>query len=112
MERHLQSVPDASRWGTGKMDRFSAELFDLMIRYFCVEHGHCLKSLIEDFERGVINHALEETHWNQRRAAQILGVKYTTLNSKVIKLGLHNHHEPFPRWTMSPTGNDRKSFNS
>jgi transcriptional regulator with GAF, ATPase, and Fis domain len=48
----------------------------------------CLKSLISDFERDVIGYVLKETGWNQRRAARILGVKYTTLNHKVIKLGL------------------------
>lgn len=103
---------DASRWGPGKMDRFSAELFDLMIRHFCVEHGHCLKSLIEDFERGIINLALEKTHWDQRRAAQILGVKYTTLNYKVFKLGLQGPREPFAHWSMTPSGSDGKSVHS
>lgn len=107
-----KQYPDLGRSEPDKQDRFTAELFDLLIRHFCVEHGHCLKSLIKDFERGVINHVLEETHWNQRRAARILGVKYTTLNYKVIKLGLHGPHEPFAHWSMTSSGNGGKSAHS
>ena len=109
MSKHY---PDALRPEPGQMDRFSTDLFDLLIRHFCLEHGHCLKSLIDDFERGVINYALEETHWNQRRAAQILGVKYTTLNYKVIKLGLQSPREPFAHWSMTPPRSDGKSVHS
>jgi transcriptional regulator with GAF, ATPase, and Fis domain len=69
--------------------RFMNELFDLVVRHFCLYHHACLKDLREEFERQLVGHVLETTRWNQRRAARILGVKYTTLNHKIFKLGLN-----------------------
>jgi|GEM_PF-4587945 len=83
-----QQVPLRAAASPETRERFSAELLDLIVRYFCRDRSLCLKSLISDFERDVIGYVLKETGWNQRRAARILGVKYTTLNHKVIKLGL------------------------
>jgi transcriptional regulator with GAF, ATPase, and Fis domain len=79
-------------------DKFSAELFDLIVRHFCLDRAVCLKALMEQFEKELIVHVLDETHWNQRRTARILGVKYTTLNYKILKLGLNSpgiDHEPW-----------------
>jgi len=36
----------------------------------------------------LIRQALQRTHGNQRRAAQLLGVKVTTLNCKIKRLGI------------------------
>jgi two-component system, NtrC family, response regulator HydG len=47
-----------------------------------------LKSLIEAYERRVIEEALHATHGNQRRAARALGVLPTTLHEKMKRLGL------------------------
>lgn len=74
-------------------ERFSAELLDLIVRYFCRDRSLGLKTLVADFERDVIGFVLKETGWNQRKAARILGVKYTTLNHKVIKHGLLTQRE-------------------
>jgi DNA-binding NtrC family response regulator len=47
-----------------------------------------LKSLVEAYERRVIEDALRATQGNQRRAASALGVLPTTLHEKMKRLGL------------------------
>jgi hypothetical protein len=93
--RNFQMHPKESRptapphWKAEQSrDRFSAELFDLITRHFCLDNSFCLKGVMEEFEKEIISHVLGETHWNQKKAAQILGVKHTTLNYRVRKLGL------------------------
>ena len=43
---------------------------------------------IKSFEIDMIRHALYLTNNNQRVAAQMLGINYTTLNSKVKRYGI------------------------
>ena len=43
---------------------------------------------IKNIEIDMIRHALFLTHNNQRVAAQMLGINYTTLNSKVKRYGI------------------------
>jgi DNA-binding NtrC family response regulator len=52
-----------------------------------------LKSRLLAYERELITAALAETHGNQRRAAQRLGILPTTLHEKMKRLGLRA--EPF-----------------
>ncbi len=47
-----------------------------------------LKRLVEDYERRLIQDALERVGGNQRRAAAELGVLPTTLNEKMRRLGM------------------------
>ena len=47
-----------------------------------------LKTLVEEFERGIIVSALQATGGNQRRAAFALGLLPTTLHEKMKRLGL------------------------
>jgi DNA-binding NtrC family response regulator len=47
-----------------------------------------LKSLVEDYERRLIEQALERARGNQRRAAAELGCLPTTLNEKMRRLGM------------------------
>jgi len=44
--------------------------------------------VVEDFETHLILQALEQTHWNKNRAAQLLGMNRTTLLEKIKKKGL------------------------
>ena len=53
-----------------------------------------LKQLVEDYERRLIQGALERTAGNQRRAAADLGVLPTTLNEKMRRLGLRACDHP------------------
>jgi DNA-binding NtrC family response regulator len=47
-----------------------------------------LKKLVEDYERRLIEDALERAKGNQRRAAAELGCLPTTLNEKMRRLGM------------------------
>jgi DNA-binding NtrC family response regulator len=47
-----------------------------------------LQEEVQRFESELIRQALQRTHGNQRRAAQLLGVKVTTLNFKIKRLGI------------------------
>jgi two-component system response regulator HydG len=47
-----------------------------------------LKSLVEEYEKGVIEQALRAANWNQRRAARALGVLPTTLHEKMKRFGM------------------------
>jgi DNA-binding NtrC family response regulator len=47
-----------------------------------------LKSLVTQYERQLIESALEAASGNQRRAASALGVLPTTLHEKMKRLGL------------------------
>jgi DNA-binding NtrC family response regulator len=56
--------------------------------------GLCFRDVVEDFETDLILQALEQTHWNKNRAAQLLGLNRTTLIEKIKKKGLEP--EPAP----------------
>ena len=47
-----------------------------------------LQEEVQRYETELIRHALLRTRGNQRRAAQLLGVKVTTLNCKIKRLGI------------------------
>ncbi len=47
-----------------------------------------LKTMLDAYERRIIEEALHRTRGNQRRAAQALGVLPTTLHEKMKRLGL------------------------
>ncbi len=50
--------------------------------------GPSLKTLVESYERRIIEEALRAANGNQRRAARALGVLPTTLHEKMKRLGL------------------------
>jgi DNA-binding NtrC family response regulator len=50
--------------------------------------GLSFHQLVDRFEADLIRQALEETHWNKNRAAQMLGLNRTTLLEKIKKKGL------------------------
>jgi DNA-binding NtrC family response regulator len=47
-----------------------------------------LQEEVQRYETELIRDALQRTRGNQRRAAQLLGVKVTTLNCKIKRLGI------------------------
>ena len=52
-------------------------------------NGHLgLQEEVQRYESELIRHALQRTGGNQRRAAKLLGVKVTTLNCKIKRLGI------------------------
>lgn len=57
-----------------------------------------LKSLVNQYERQLIESALEASDGNQRRAASALGVLPTTLHEKMKRLGLLRRSDGFEIW--------------
>lgn len=59
-----------------------------------VKHRVRLHDEVQRFEIALINSALNRSHGNQTKAAQILGIKLTTLNSKIkrYKIALNGFH--------------------
>jgi DNA-binding NtrC family response regulator len=51
-------------------------------------HRFGLQEEVQRFESELIRNALQRTRGNQRRAAKLLGVKVTTLNCKIKRLGI------------------------
>jgi DNA-binding NtrC family response regulator len=47
-----------------------------------------LQEEVQRYESELIREALQRTRGNQRRAAKLLGVKVTTLNCKIKRLGI------------------------
>ena len=47
-----------------------------------------LQEEVQRYESELIRQALQRTGGNQRRAAKLLGVKVTTLNCKIKRLGI------------------------
>ena len=68
--------------------KFRDDLFHLFIDFFCQDQTLDLKSRIEELEKFIIVKILSETKGNQKKAARILGLKYTTLNEKVKRYGI------------------------
>ena len=52
------------------------------------ETGLDFNTVVARFETDLIGQALEHTHWNKNRAAQLLGLNRTTLLEKIKKRGL------------------------
>lgn len=52
-----------------------------------------LQEEVQRYETELIKSALQRTRGNQRRAAKLLGVKVTTLNCKIKRLGISIHDE-------------------
>ena len=50
-----------------------------------------LQEEVQRYESELIREALLRTRGNQRRAAKLLGVKVTTLNCKIKRLGIHTN---------------------
>jgi DNA-binding NtrC family response regulator len=51
-------------------------------------HTFGLQEELQRYESELIRGALQRTRGNQRRAAKLLGVKVTTLNCKIKRLGI------------------------
>ena len=52
-----------------------------------------LQEEVQRYEGELIRHALQRTGGNQRRAAKLLGVKVTTLNCKIKRLGIQHNFQ-------------------
>jgi two-component system response regulator HydG len=75
-----------------------------MEEYRVVGAGPTLKSLVDAYERRVIEEALRGAGGNQRRAARALGVLPTTLHEKMKRLGLIRRSEALPDQPIALAG--------
>jgi len=73
--------------------RIIRELVELYVRQTCLNDRLCLKEAIDRLERDIIFHVLEQTNGNQREAAEILGIKPTTLFYKLRRMGIAPVHK-------------------
>ena len=53
------------------------------------EGGVNLNQMVEDFENKLILEALRKAEWNKAKAANLLGIKRTTLIEKLKKKGIN-----------------------
>ena len=54
------------------------------------DRGSLMSEVLPQVERPLLNLLLEQTRWNQQRAARILGINRNTLRKKIETLGLKN----------------------
>ena len=76
--------------------KYSLEAVDLLVEFFCRKQPISLKSLIETIEVSLLLKILHQVHGNQKKAAKLLGIKYTTLNEKVKRYGIRFKKSPVP----------------
>ncbi len=62
--------------------------FDLLVELLCRERPILLKKLMDRIEKDIIVRSLRMAGGNQKQAAGILGVKYTTLHEKLKKFDI------------------------
>jgi transcriptional regulator with GAF, ATPase, and Fis domain len=71
-------------------DNLNSTVFqNVVVDAFFLKPDPCLKLFIEELERRLIVSVLERVYGNQKEAARILGIKYTTLNEKVKRYGIN-----------------------
>lgn len=90
LPQHTEGRPPESaprKWPISG-EQFSTELFELVARNVRLGRPICLKAVTRQFEREIITYVLGVSHWNQKKTAEILGVKQTTLNYWVHQFGL------------------------
>ncbi len=72
------------------------EVFNLFVESLCRERPILLKELMDRIEKDIIIRSLRMADGNQKQAAGILGVKYTTLHEKLKKFGISFRKTPVP----------------
>jgi DNA-binding NtrC family response regulator len=76
-------------------EKFRLNIIKLFIEYFCIKKRVPFKELISSLERMIIIRALSQFNGNQRKTAQFLGMKYTTLNEKVKRYNIRIQNRAF-----------------
>jgi len=77
----IESIKSITNLLLRKIEALERELPEVAMEPF--KKGSNLYDVITSFEKKLIRDALRATNWSQTRAAQILGVKVTTLNAKM-----------------------------
>jgi transcriptional regulator with GAF, ATPase, and Fis domain len=63
-------------------------LDDVVIEAFLVDKDHRATEFLREIEKGLIVSVLKRVGGNQKEAASILKIKYTTLNMKIKRYGI------------------------
>ncbi|MCD6193970.1 MAG: hypothetical protein J7L26_10965 [Candidatus Aminicenantes bacterium] len=77
------------------------ELICIYLEYYLTKRIS-LKELLNRVERRLLLRVLEGCGGNQRAAAKILGLNYTTLNEKVKRHGIRFQKKPYSFYLSSP----------
>jgi len=77
----IESIKSITNLLLRKIESLERELPEVAIDQS--KRGSNLYEVINSFEKKLIRDALRATNWSQKRAAQILGIKATTLNAKM-----------------------------
>lgn len=78
------------------------ELICIYLEYYLTKRIS-LKELLNRVERRLLLRVLEGCGGNQRAAAKILGLNYTTLNEKVKRYGIRFQKKPYSFYLSSPS---------
>lgn len=68
-----------------KKNRLKKRLFWLFMEYFFESSNIPLKNFMGKIEKNIILRTLYKVNGEQKKAAEMLGLKYTTLNEKIKK---------------------------
>ncbi len=82
----VRATQGASAREAGATD--DPEVFDIVMDILCRDRPILLKELMDRIEKDLIVRSLRMAGGNQKQAAGILGVKYTTLHEKLKKFGI------------------------
>ena len=101
MDNKTENSPDSDTNGISdaEMDpeikSVALEFFNPVIERFTQEELFPLKNLVSIFERAVLIKVLSRFNGNQKKAADYLGLKLTTLSEKIKKHGILFRKEPY-----------------
>ncbi len=76
-------------------NQLKKKLFWIFMEYFFLSSKVPLKDIVEGLERNIILRTLYKVNGNQKKAAHLLNVKYSTLNEKVKRYKIRFHINPF-----------------
>ncbi len=72
-------------------------IFWFFVEYFFNSSDVSLKKFMNTMERNIILRALDKSGGDQKKAAEILDVKYTTLNEKIKRYQIHIQKMAIPK---------------
>lgn len=74
--------------GLSPREELKKDIFWFFVKYFFEQSHMPLKQFMAKIEKNIILSTLYEMNGGQKRTAEMLGLKYTTLNEKVKKYGI------------------------
>lgn len=78
----------------GIQEKISIDLLSHFLEYFCFEQKIPLRKLLLTVEKNILLRVLSRCNGNQKEAAKILGMNYTTLNEKIKRYGIRFQRRP------------------